>query len=66
MDALRGFALFGILMVNITYMASAYHGTGLEDPGLGGPLSEAAHWVVAVLFEAKFFLLFSFLFGYRG
>ncbi|MEV0261239.1 DUF418 domain-containing protein [Streptomyces sp. NPDC050617] len=63
-DALRGFALFGILMVNITYMASAYHGTGLEDPGLGGPLSEAARWVVAVLFEAKFFLLFSFLFGY--
>ncbi|MFE7116173.1 DUF418 domain-containing protein [Streptomyces sp. NPDC057654] len=63
-DALRGFALFGILMVNITYMASAYHGTGLEDPGLGGPLSEAVRWVVAVLFEAKFFLLFSFLFGY--
>ncbi|WP_329520639.1 DUF418 domain-containing protein [Spirillospora sp. NBC_01491] len=63
-DALRGFALLGILMVNITYMASAYHGTGLEDPGLGGPLSEAVRWLVAVLFEAKFFLLFSFLFGY--
>ncbi|MFF1917490.1 DUF418 domain-containing protein [Streptomyces sp. NPDC058239] len=63
-DALRGFALFGILMVNITYMASAYHGTGLEDPGLGGPLSEAVRRLVAVLFEAKFFLLFSFLFGY--
>ncbi|MGW6455380.1 DUF418 domain-containing protein [Streptomyces sp. NPDC055078] len=63
-DALRGFALLGILMVNITYMASAYHGTGLEDPGLGGPLSEAVRWLVAMLFEAKFFLLFSFLFGY--
>ncbi|MCX4733720.1 DUF418 domain-containing protein [Streptomyces sp. NBC_01363] len=63
-DALRGFALLGILMVNITYMASAYHGTGLEDPGLGGPLSEAVRRLVAVLFEAKFFLLFSFLFGY--
>ncbi|MGW7072186.1 DUF418 domain-containing protein [Streptomyces sp. NPDC054855] len=63
-DALRGFALLGILMVNITYMASAYHGTGLEDPGLSGPVSEAVRWLVAVLFEAKFFLLFSFLFGY--
>ncbi|MCX4967438.1 DUF418 domain-containing protein [Streptomyces sp. NBC_00654] len=63
-DALRGFALFGILMVNITYMASAYHGTGLEDPGLGGPPSEVVRGLVAVFFEAKFFLLFSFLFGY--
>ncbi|MFJ9681952.1 DUF418 domain-containing protein [Streptomyces sp. NPDC101194] len=63
-DALRGFALLGILMVNITYMASAYHGTGLEDPSLGGPLNEAVRRLVAVLFEAKFFLLFSFLFGY--
>ncbi|WP_233526209.1 DUF418 domain-containing protein [Actinomadura spongiicola] len=64
MDALRGFALFGILMVNITYMASAYHGTGLEDPGLDGPVSTAVRWVVTVFFETKFFLLFSFLFGY--
>ncbi|GHA08977.1 hypothetical protein GCM10010329_34780 [Streptomyces spiroverticillatus] len=64
MDALRGFALLGILMVNITYLASAYHGTGLEDPGLGGPLSEVVRRLVTVLFEAKFFLLFSFLFGY--
>ncbi|MFF0445785.1 DUF418 domain-containing protein [Streptomyces sp. NPDC004609] len=63
-DALRGFALFGILMVNITYMASAYHGTGLEDPGLGGPVTEAVRLLVALLFEGKFFLLFSFLFGY--
>ncbi|MEV4251234.1 DUF418 domain-containing protein [Streptosporangium canum] len=63
-DALRGFALFGILMVNITYMASAYHGTGVEDPGFGGPLDELVRWLVAVFFEAKFFLLFSFLFGY--
>ncbi|GGY43068.1 DUF418 domain-containing protein [Streptomyces tanashiensis] len=63
-DALRSFALLGILMVNITYMASAYHGSGLEDPGLGGPVSETVRRLVAVFFEAKFFLLFSFLFGY--
>jgi uncharacterized protein len=63
-DGLRGFALFGILMVNITYAASAYHGTGVEDPAFAGPLDDAVRAVVATAFEAKFFLLFSFLFGY--
>ncbi|MFF8196377.1 DUF418 domain-containing protein [Streptomyces bobili] len=63
-DALRGFALLGILIVNIGYLASAYHGTGLEDPGFAAPQDNAVRWFVAVFFEAKFFLLFSFLFGY--
>ncbi|MFE1552154.1 DUF418 domain-containing protein [Streptomyces sp. NPDC058718] len=63
-DALRGFALLGILVVNIGYLASAYHGTGIEDPGFDTPLDAAVRWLVAVFFEAKFFLLFSFLFGY--
>ncbi|MCX4986791.1 DUF418 domain-containing protein [Streptomyces sp. NBC_00572] len=63
-DALRGFALLGILVVNIGYMASTYHGSGLEDPGFGSPLDSAVRWFVTVFFEAKFFLLFSFLFGY--
>ncbi|MFB7586165.1 DUF418 domain-containing protein [Streptomyces sp. NPDC056169] len=63
-DALRGFALLGILVVNIGYLASTYHGTGIEDPGFDAPLDGAVRWFVAVFFEAKFFLLFSFLFGY--
>ncbi|WP_327675169.1 DUF418 domain-containing protein [Kitasatospora sp. NBC_00458] len=63
-DALRGFALFGILTVNITYLASAYHGTGVDEPGFGSPLDTGVRLLVALLFEAKFFLLFSFLFGY--
>ncbi|MFF3838549.1 DUF418 domain-containing protein [Streptomyces sp. NPDC001930] len=63
-DALRGFALFGILVVNIGYLASAYHGTGLADPGFDSPLDSAVRWFGTVFFEAKFFLLFSFLFGY--
>ncbi|MFD5258380.1 DUF418 domain-containing protein [Streptomyces bobili] len=63
-DALRGFALLGILIVNIGYLASAHHGTGLEDPGFASPRDNAVRWFVAVFFEAKFFLLFSFLFGY--
>ncbi|WP_309248521.1 DUF418 domain-containing protein [Streptomyces sp. MNP-20] len=63
-DALRGFALLGILLVNIHYLASAHHGSGVEDPAFGAPLDTAVRSVTAALFEAKFFLLFSFLFGY--
>lgn len=63
-DVLRSFALFGILMVNITYLASAYQGTGLTDPGFDSSLDNATRYLVAVAFEAKFYLLFSFLFGY--
>ncbi|MFE5946012.1 DUF418 domain-containing protein [Streptomyces sp. NPDC056480] len=63
-DALRGFALFGILVVNIGYLASTYHGVGLAEPGFDSPLDGAVRWFGAVFFEAKFFLLFSFLFGY--
>lgn len=62
-DALRGFALFGILMVNITYMATAYQGFGTPAE-VGHPLDDTVRALVAALFEAKFFLLFSFLFGY--
>jgi uncharacterized protein len=63
-DALRGFALFGILVVNATYFASAFHGSGLADPAFGMPVDRAVGWLVAWLFETKFYLLFSFLFGY--
>ncbi|AQT74879.1 DUF418 domain-containing protein [Streptomyces sp. fd1-xmd] len=63
-DALRGFALWGILLVNITFMASAYRGTGMDDPAFGSPLDTAVRFLTEVFFEAKFYLLFSFLFGY--
>ncbi|MFJ3927047.1 DUF418 domain-containing protein [Streptomyces sp. NPDC090022] len=63
-DALRGFALWGILLVNITFMASAYRGTGVDDPAFGSALDTAVRFVTEVFFEAKFYLLFSFLFGY--
>lgn len=63
-DALRGFALWGILMVNIAFMASAYRGTGMDDPAFGSALDTAVRFVTGVFFETKFYLLFSFLFGY--
>nr|BFE81927.1 hypothetical protein GCM10020093_045280 [Planobispora longispora] len=53
LDVLRGFALGGILMVNIGPMAYLL---GFGD----GPAEE----LVNVLFAGKFYVLFSFLFGY--
>lgn len=63
-DALRGFALFGILVVNIGVFASPYYGAGMADPVYSRPVDLAVRWLIAWLFETKFYLLFSFLFGY--
>ena len=63
-DALRGFALLGILVVNIATFASTYYGMGLPDP-LANALPERLAVIVRTfVFETKFYLLFSFLFGY--
>nr|WP_316639950.1 DUF418 domain-containing protein [uncultured Roseateles sp.] len=64
LDALRGFALLGILVVNIGAFASAFFGLGVGDPRFDAPLDQGVRWMVALLFETKFYLLFSFLFGY--
>ena len=48
-DALRGFALFGILVVNIGVFASPYYGSGVVDPAFGRPLDLAASWVFGLL-----------------
>lgn len=61
-DALRGFALFGILVVNIVYFANPL---GVDPLTLAhGTLDEIAVWALHGLFEAKFYVLFSFLFGF--
>lgn len=63
LDALRGFALLGILMVNIGAFASTYYGSGVADPAFDRPLDRFVLGLVRMLFETKFYLLFSFLFG---
>lgn len=63
-DALRGFALLGILIVNAGSFASTYYGLGMADPAFSRPLDHAVRWLVAFVFETKFYLLFSLLFGY--
>jgi len=61
-DALRGFALFGILVVNLQYFAFPL-GADLAQFDKT-PLDAAATWLTRALFESKFYVLFSFLFGY--
>jgi uncharacterized protein len=60
-DAMRGFALFGILMVNMHYFSHPIE-TQLILPG-AGPLDRATGLLIRLLFEGKFYPLFSFLFG---
>lgn len=64
LDALRGFALLGILVVNIIAFASPYYGSGVPDPLAQGRVDQAVMYGISLLFEWKFYLLFSFLFGY--
>jgi uncharacterized protein len=63
-DALRGFALLGILVVNIASFSSPFYGLGLSDPMAQSAVERAALFARSLLFETKFYLLFSFLFGY--
>ena len=60
-DAVRGFALAGILVANIGFFADPGYavGTGIM-PITEGPVA----YLVSTLVLTKFYILFSFLFGY--
>lgn len=62
-DALRGFALLGILLVNALMMASPYGPGGAVDPD-ASPLDRTVEGIVQAFVVGKFYLMFSFLFGY--
>ncbi len=62
MDALRGFALLGILLMNIEFFNRSVHDymSGIDtSPGAAG----MAAWIVYVFVQGKFWVLFSLLFG---
>ncbi|SDD43753.1 uncharacterized protein SAMN04488509_102453 [Aquimonas voraii] len=62
MDALRGFALLGILLMNIEFFNRSVHDFmgGIDtSPGAAG----LAAWIVYVFVQGKFWVLFSLLFG---
>ncbi len=64
-DILRGFALLGIALVNVPYLS-----IDTVNAAEGADLTQASNvmsaFIVMSLFQAKFYLLFSFLFGYSA
>ncbi|MGW6857470.1 DUF418 domain-containing protein [Streptomyces xanthophaeus] len=63
LDALRGFALAGILLVNALMMAGPHGLGGVDDPTASVP-DRIVEGLVQTFAVGKFYLLFSFLFGY--
>lgn len=60
-DQLRGFAVFGILVVNTSYFFHPLFAPQLAEAA--GAADRAAHFLITFLFLGKFYTLFSFLFG---
>jgi len=64
-DVLRGFALFGILVVNIQFMGLDSV-EGARGDWVSGFANGSAAFIIASIFAGKFYLIFSFLFGYSS
>jgi uncharacterized protein len=64
-DVLRGFALLGILVVNIQFMGLS-SAEGARGEWALGLVNGSATFIIASVFTGKFYLLFSFLFGYSS
>ena len=56
-DMVRGFALFGVLLVNM-------YGFGADSIAWNSPTDELAFAIMRVFFESKMWTLFSILFGF--
>ncbi len=62
-DVLRGFALLGILLVNMELFTNSVYAMVNGMLPTHGPLDQAARWFVIFAAEGKFYSTFSFLFG---
>ncbi len=63
LDVLRGFALLGILLVNMESFAVPID-EGWDAARFSGAADEVARWVIVAFAALKFYTLFSLLFGY--
>jgi uncharacterized protein len=63
-DQLRGLALLGIIVVNAPFLAIS--ADGYTPASVAAPLDWAAAFGVTLLAQGKFYLIFSFLFGYSA
>lgn len=64
-DVLRGFALWGIILVNVAYFSTSVD-SGVTAEGVQSAGDAVAAFLVFVLGQGKFYLIFSFLFGYSA
>lgn len=64
LDILRGFALFGILLVNMDYFIHPFQTIlmPLSETVVG--IERAIAWFIKFIAEGKFYSIFAFLFGY--
>lgn len=63
LDIFRGFAVFGIFVVNIEIMNCAISNQGIFAKQFQGDINLVVFRVLQLLFYSKFFPIFSFLFG---
>ncbi len=64
-DILRGFALWGIVVVNVGFFAASVD-LGVTSDALTSWGDSVAAFLVFTLAQSKFYLIFSFLFGYSA
>ena len=63
LDVIRGFALLGILLVNMLYFKSPLLHTIQTPAEISGFWDQAGAWFIQLLATGKFYAIFSFLFG---
>ena len=63
-DQLRGLALLGIVLVNAPFLRIS--GSGFDNSSIETSLDRAVAFLVTMLAQGKFYLIFSFLFGYSA
>ena len=62
-DILRGFAIFGILLVNMEFFNNSFYAMVIGEYDINSTLDQIGRWFIAFFGEGKFYSTFSFLFG---
>jgi uncharacterized protein len=63
MDALRGFAIFGIFGINMVATSGHWLGDAADKLIWFGKMEEIFNWLLEAFIEGKFYSIFSLLFG---
>jgi len=63
-DAARGFAIFGIFIVNVGSFSAPYFLYGGGEEAWPAPIDQMTQTLIDIFFQASFYTLFSILFGF--